>query len=81
ESTDDDVTTPTDVKDQLVILVDDEADDDLHKCDKLVHESMDEVPHSDESDDRPNEYDLSDSFIDDGPLNDEPKQDDSDSDN
>nr|GFC25600.1 hypothetical protein [Tanacetum cinerariifolium] len=72
ESTDDDVANPNDVKDQFDILVNDETDEDIYKGEKLVHETTDEVPHSDESDDRSNEYDFSDTFIDDGPLGDEP---------
>ncbi|GKA43604.1 hypothetical protein Tco_0736328, partial [Tanacetum coccineum] len=48
---------------------------------ELVDGSTDEVPHSDEEDDRSNEYDLTNSFIDDGPLVDEHAEDDSDIDN
>nr|GEY47218.1 replication protein A 70 kDa DNA-binding subunit B [Tanacetum cinerariifolium] len=53
----------------------------LKQGEELVDESTDEVPHSDEVDDRSNEYDLTDSFIDDGPLVDEHSQDDFDIDN
>ncbi|GKC43020.1 hypothetical protein Tco_1060742 [Tanacetum coccineum] len=67
DSTDDDVANSNDVKDHFDILLDDEADD--------------EVPHSYESDDRPNEYDFSDTFNEDGPLDDELSQADFDSDN
>nr|GEW88558.1 pyrophosphatase [Tanacetum cinerariifolium] len=72
ESMDDDVANPNDVKDQFDILLDDEVDDDIYEGEELVHETTNEVLHSDESDDRFNEYDFSNTFIDDGPLDDEP---------
>ncbi|GJX45424.1 hypothetical protein Tco_0262100 [Tanacetum coccineum] len=48
----------------------------LHKGEELVDGSTDEVPHLDEEDDRSNEYDWTDSFIDDVLLVDEHAEDD-----
>ncbi|GJZ45916.1 hypothetical protein Tco_0593512 [Tanacetum coccineum] len=57
------------------------ADDDRQVGEELKDASNDEIPLSDDFDDRPNEYDLMDSFINDGPLENEATQEDSDSDN
>ncbi|GJX79436.1 hypothetical protein Tco_0327585 [Tanacetum coccineum] len=80
ESSDDDVGNHTYVKHHLDKFFDD-SHEHLHKGEELVDGSTDEVPHSDEEDDRSNEYDLTDSFIDDGPLVEEHAKDDSDIDN
>ncbi|GJS33975.1 hypothetical protein Tco_0532357 [Tanacetum coccineum] len=57
------------------------TDDDRQVGEELKDASNDEIPLSDDFDDRPNEYDLMDSFINDGPLENEATQEDSDSDN
>ncbi|GJY12002.1 hypothetical protein Tco_0381311 [Tanacetum coccineum] len=57
------------------------TDDDRQVGEELKDASTDEIPLSDDFDDRPNEYDLMDSFINDGPLENEATQEDSDSDN
>ncbi|GKD49540.1 hypothetical protein Tco_1278516, partial [Tanacetum coccineum] len=57
------------------------TDDDRQVGEELKDASTDEIPLSYDFDDRPNEYDLMDSFINDGPLENEATQEDSDSDN
>ena len=63
-----------------VNLFDDEAHDDINFSDDLTRESTEDARNSSDTiDDRTDEYDYSDSFIDDGSLVDETSQDDEDS--
>ncbi|GKB52907.1 sugar transport protein 14-like protein, partial [Tanacetum coccineum] len=69
------------LQDQMSCFVHVKTDDDRQVGEELKDASTDEIPLSDDFDDRPNEYDLMDSFINDGPLENEATQEDSDSDN
>ncbi|GJX14377.1 hypothetical protein Tco_0206135 [Tanacetum coccineum] len=71
----------TSVNNEFDDLFDDEANEDLEGED-LLGEPTNDLPHLDDFDDAAHDdYDLSDSFIDDGPQPDDSTEDDNDSDN
>ncbi|GJU75855.1 hypothetical protein Tco_1272925, partial [Tanacetum coccineum] len=76
DSTDEDVAEYKYLDEDYENLLDDQGNDDV-QVDEFLDASTDELPHLDEFID---DYDYSDTFIDDGPLVEEATEDDSESD-